>query len=933
MRRSRTLDSLIAALVLMVAARAQAGVNSWTLHGPAGGGGATIAVAVHPTNANIVLTSTQTGVFRSTNGGQSWVLTKDNTFNSVADIAFDPSRPDRVMLSDGILYVSEDAGQTFAVAQGPSAQQSVNRIEFGTDGTLYATQWNGRLFKSAAPFSTWTEITGLPWAAATNAYPDMLAVDPEDSQVVYVAIQSAGLYRSDNGGADWTAPLNSGVITPATFSHLAFDPADSTRLLLATGGGIYLSTTSGASWTQKDYPGAFWVGFDPTTPGSVAAVRYGEIAISSDNGDTWTAGAELDSPGAGSAAFASGVAGRLLISTQRGLLVSTDSGATATYRLAGLTGVPPRDLAASDDGTVLAAMSSAGADLFRRAGSAYEPLDPDALQAALATNFRQISSIAMAAGDSRQIFAINNGTQFVRSFNGGASWTAPHAVFVLGNPADYLTDVEIDPSDAKVAYVARAISGIWKTTNSGATFTQLANSPPYVFRVGISPHDGSRLYASGGAPNGGGIYTSTDGGASWTEQVAPTGGNPANFSFHPTDPNTVYASNWSRVFKTTNGGTSWTPLQFPPPGDSYAIASAVLIDPLIPSTMVVVGLSNGPGIFRSVDAGITWEQAPLTLPSNTQFYGAVLDPMNPSNVIAATNSAGIAEYQVSPDLALAVSGVGSALPTSGNANAIFAITNRGPHASSASELVITLPAWVTANVPSNCSVTGQTLRCEVGVLRVDESINVPVTLSAPATPSTGGRIEAVLSGHETDLSAGDNSIVLDVDAAELADVDVAISSTALAIDVQQSTAVTVTVSNAGPSPSTANQLQVQLPANMTATAVVAAQGSCTASTTALSCNLGNLANGASATVTFTLTGNTAGTGTLQASVEGAGTDTDGAHSASRDIVTRSPAPPPTAPGGGGGAGGGGGGGGSFDLLLAGLLGLLVALRSRGRPSA
>lgn len=887
MRQSRSLVFL-ASLCAFIVGGAWAGVNSWTFHGPQGGGGATGPVAVHPTNSSIVLTGTNRGIFRSSNGGASWTLVKNDTSNFSSAMVFDPSNPNRAVASDAYFYLSEDAGQTFAVAQGPTAFNQIQRLAFGTNGTLYAAVHPGRLFRTAAPFSSWTEITTVPWP--TDTFIQMLAVDPTDHQVFYVAVDNLGLYRTANGGQTWTGPLNTGVTMPTTFMHLAFDPTDSTRLVLATGGGLFLSTNSGGSWSQRDYSQAYWVGFDAATPGALAALRYSEVARSVDNGLSWTSGAALRVNYTPTASFVPGSPGRLLISTFSGIAISTDGGASMNYSLAGLTGAMPREVVSSNDGTgtVLAAMSSGAADLFRRSGTAWAALPTQPLVSALPFN-RQLTSIAVATGDSRQIFAVSLAYQLIRTFDGGATWTAPHPAFSM-NPSDYITDLQFDHGNPQVAYVARVTTGLWKTSNSGTTFTQLATSPAYANSVGVSPHDPMTLYVGGAMSHpGNGIWKSTNGGVSWTEQMpsSPTGNSVTSFAFHPIEPYTVYASNWSGVWRTTNGGATWTAVTFPQSmGTTSATASAVLFDPLLPSTLTVVGSVAGPGLLRSVDSGATWENVPMSLTgAPTQFTSGVLDPVNPSVVIATTTSADIAEYQVAPNLELTASALPIPIPVSTNTSITYTITNRGPHASSASHVDITLPNWLTPTAPSNCATALVRLRCQFTALQVNQSVTLPLTLAVGATPADA-QITAVLTGHEPDAATANNAVASGASSALVADVDVVLSGGATTFDHNQTSTVTATVSNAGPSPATATELTLQIPANLAASNIIAAQGTCTTAAATITCNLGALAVNASTTVTFTATGSTPGNGLVAATARIPGIDPDNSHGATRDFVVR-----------------------------------------------
>jgi len=111
---------------------------------------------------------------------------------------------------------------------------------------------------------------------------------------------------------------------------------------------------------------------------------------------------------------------------------------------------------------------------------------------------------------------------------------------------------------------------------------------------------------------------------------------------HPTDANTVYiAADSGGVWKTTDGGTNWVPLT-----DQLSIMNhgALAIDPQNPNT-VYAGTgayqsgSSGDGIFRSLDAGATWNQIATVAQVGNQITEIVVHPTN-SNTIHVTGSSG-----------------------------------------------------------------------------------------------------------------------------------------------------------------------------------------------------------------------------------------------------------------------------------------------------
>ncbi len=119
-------------------------------------------------------------------------------------------------------------------------------------------------------------------------------------------------------------------------------------------------------------------------------------------------------------------------------------------------------------------------------------------------------------------------------------------------------------------------------------------------------------------------------------------GRVVSIATHPSDPNVVYiASASGGVWKTTDGGLRWTPLT-----DELSILNhgAVALDPSDPD-VVYVGTgeyqtgSSGDGIFRSTDAGTTWQRIATAAQVGPQVSAIVVSHENP-DVIHATTSLG-----------------------------------------------------------------------------------------------------------------------------------------------------------------------------------------------------------------------------------------------------------------------------------------------------
>src|ERR1044072_1363324 len=137
------------------------------------------------------------------------------------------------------------------------------------------------------------------------------------------------------------------------------------------------------------------------------------------------------------------------------------------------------------------------------------------------------------------------------------------------------------PSQPKTFYMAAASGGLFRTTDSGATWTPLtdgkvplgstgsvavADSDPNVIYLGTGS-DGVRSNVSTGR----GMYKSTDGGQTWRFIGLYNAGQIGAVRIHPTNPDIVWVaangdvfkSNSERgVFKTTDGGTTWRKVLF-----------------------------------------------------------------------------------------------------------------------------------------------------------------------------------------------------------------------------------------------------------------------------------------------------------------------------------------------------------------------------------
>ena len=223
-------------------------------------------------------------------------------------------------------------------------------------------------------------------------------------------------------------------------------------------------------------------------------------------------------------------------------------------------------------------------------------------------------------------------------------------------------DVEIDPRNPSVWYVATAFGGLWKTTNRGITFNPIFDNQGSftLCCVVVDPKDSNIVWVGSGentsqrsAHFGDGVYKSTDAGATWKNVGLQTSEHIGKILIDPRHSNTVYVASqgplWSAggergLYKTTDGGNSWTAVLTisPDTGISDAVFDAKNPDIIYASSYQrrrAVGqmIGGGPegGIFKSTNAGKTWTKLSNGLPKDDVGRIALgVDPRNPKRVYA-----------------------------------------------------------------------------------------------------------------------------------------------------------------------------------------------------------------------------------------------------------------------------------------------------------
>jgi len=138
-----------------------------------------------------------------------------------------------------------------------------------------------------------------------------------------------------------------------------------------------------------------------------------------------------------------------------------------------------------------------------------------------------------------------------------------------------ITDLVVDASNANTIYVAAAGGGVWKSTDAGMTYTT-AWPDQNVQAIGaLARASNGTLWAGTGEANppgggltyfGDGIYSSTDGGATWQRRGLTDSGSFGRIAIDPTNPNRLFAAaagtvstsvSQRGIYRSTDGGATW----------------------------------------------------------------------------------------------------------------------------------------------------------------------------------------------------------------------------------------------------------------------------------------------------------------------------------------------------------------------------------------
>jgi len=554
-------------------------------------------LAVDPNKGSVLFCGFRDGtLYRSPNSGANW--SQVTTFgkattsngNGVCVVAFDKSSGVSGTATPRIfvgvsrtgadnLFVSEDAGATWKAVAGAITHLMPQRFTV-VDGKLYIAYADkegpgnaaiGAIKKYDIATSAWSDISpsNLPFGA--------IAVDKSNPNVLMATTinvyQWQGwttttqwgdrMYRSVDGGKSWTELFNNGKIQLSPFEtwnpdislhwagSLEIDPFNPERVFVVSGNGLYITENISASTTGKSTWNFQVKGIEETVPFGIVSMPNGTYAtVIGDYGgfihSDLTAVPKGYTDGGGtniSLVMAEKKPSYLARSTTR-IFYSTNYGKNWS-QMNNPTGITSKHgmLAVSNLGNIL---------LYSSTDTLYKTTNNGATWSRL-PNFIKHTFIAPdpVVNEKFYVYDAGNG-KFMTTTDGGSSFTTTNSSLPTGGS----NIIRAVPGREGDVWIPMALGGLYRTTNSGSSFTKIANviqcsaigfgkeSPgnsfPTIYMYGKIT--GGTSYLS--------VYRSTDEGATWTRinDDANQFGGLGNAQFIVGD---MY--NFGRVFMSTAG--------------------------------------------------------------------------------------------------------------------------------------------------------------------------------------------------------------------------------------------------------------------------------------------------------------------------------------------------------------------------------------------
>ena len=182
----------------------------------------------------------------------------------------------------------------------------------------------------------------------------------------------------------------------------------------------------------------------------------------------------------------------------------------------------------------------------------------------------------------------------------------------------------VDRNDPNTVYAGSyGGGGVYKSTDGGATWSAVGLANKDIQALAIDPGNSNTVYAAAWYI---GVFKSTNGGNSWSAvNTGLTDTRIKALAIDPSNSGTLYAGTYGGVFKSSNGGTGWSSV-------NTGLTSTDVRDLAVApsdSKIVYAATESGYG-FKSTDGGANWNA--MTGPTDTRFISLAIDSSDSNTV-------------------------------------------------------------------------------------------------------------------------------------------------------------------------------------------------------------------------------------------------------------------------------------------------------------
>lgn len=569
-------------------------VSNWSLIGPvaipAGGcAGRLNCIEIDPSNSNVIYVGAANGgLWKSTNGGNSWSTATDNIPTlSISDIAVDPS-------NSNTIYIATGDGSGYDVG-----------------GDFWGGAYSAGVLKSTDGGATWN-TTGLTYSQNQKKIIHRIVVSPSNPQLLF-ASTSTGLWKSTNGGTSWTAAISSGH-----FYDIEFQPGNPNTIYTGSDlGTVKRSIDSGSSFSNigqfSSQPGKVSIAVTPADANYIYVWVEPNIFKKSINGGTTFT--TVTSPAATNSSYGyydmplgvSPTNANIVYAGGLNIAKSTDGG--STWNIVGdwaANTTDPNYVHADHhdfafipgNGSTVFSCNDGGIFKSTTSGGTWSDLSSGL---SIAQYYRfgcsaSNSSIMYAGQQDQGVMRKSGGTWEMKFFGDG-------------------TECAVVRTDNNIVYSSIIYGQLHRSSDAGNTFTEITPSigGGWVTPFEIHPSNPQLIFAAYEE-----VYKSNDGGEfSWTpiSNIA-SGSSLYSFAAAPSNVNYLYAGTLQDIWRTTNGGSTWTNIALGLPVTSNII-SYITVSATDPQKVWVTisGYTFGNKVFQSINGGTSWTNISGSLPN------------------------------------------------------------------------------------------------------------------------------------------------------------------------------------------------------------------------------------------------------------------------------------------------------------------------------